>query len=60
MAEIATVDIPMKDVLQSLEVKVRLTGIRTWELRCWLALRLIKLGGIVMGTPIIYEEDHES
>lgn len=55
MASIGEVRVPAAKAIQSLTLKVRVTGMRRFRIRMWLAIRLLKLAAWVIGTGIEIE-----
>ena len=51
--------LPVSDVLRrcTLNVRVRLTGLRIFALRVWLGTRLIRLAALVLGCNIAIETE---
>lgn len=48
----ANVTLPISEAAKRTTFKVRLTGVRTFKLRFWIGMRLIKLGVRVIGCGI--------
>ena len=50
------VNVPISSVTPNLTVHVRVTGVKTWRVRLWLAMRLIRLAARVAGVGLRIED----
>lgn len=55
MAQLGEVRVPAAKAMQSLTIKVRVTGLRRFKLRLWLGTQLLKLAAWVIGANIEIE-----
>ena len=51
------IDFPMKQVTQSVTLKVRIRGRRSFKFRMWVGTRLLVLAAWVIGTQISIDLD---
>ncbi len=45
-----------KDIAPKLMMTVKLTGVKTWQVRVWIAIRLIKLAARIMNVGVKIED----
>lgn len=48
--------VPMSSVTDRMTVTVRVTGVRVWRARLWMAIQLFKLGARIAGVGLHVED----
>jgi len=49
------VNVPISKLMSDVTMNVNLTGVRTWRVRVWLGIQLLKLAGRIIGCGIHIE-----
>ena len=49
MASLRPVDVPIQPLMRKVTLVVNVTGVRTWKVRMWCAMCLIKLAARIAG-----------
>lgn len=51
------IDLSASKLMRSIELKIRLKGVRTLNWRIWLGKQVFKLGAVIIGCGLIFEHD---
>lgn len=49
------VNVPIKDVLSNITIKVKITGLLKWRFQLWLARQFFKLGAFIGNINVNFE-----
>ena len=55
MASLRPVNVPIQPLMRNVTLVVNVTGVRTWKVRMWCAMRLFKLAVRIAGCNLRIE-----